>query len=51
MLAQRLLWGGGTITSLVMSYLAWAQVEDQLAKWSFGIIFGLLLVASINRCK
>ncbi|BBU24710.1 hypothetical protein AWC32_21075 [Mycobacterium xenopi] len=47
MLTQRLVWGGGTITSLVMSYLAWAQVENQLARWSFGIIFGLLFVASM----
>ena len=47
MLAQRLLWGGGTITSAVMTYLAFAQVEDQLARWSFGLVFGLLFIASM----
>ncbi|BBY62184.1 LPO_1073/Vpar_1526 family protein [Mycolicibacterium helvum] len=47
MLAQRLLWGGGTITSAVMTYLAFAQVENQLARWSFGLVFGLLLIASL----
>jgi hypothetical protein len=47
MLAQRLVWGGTTITSAVMSFLAFAAVENQLARWSFGIIFGLTFIASM----
>jgi hypothetical protein len=49
MLAQRVLWGSGTITSAVMAYLAFAQVQNQLARWSFGIIFGLLFIVSMVR--
>lgn len=47
MLGQRLMWGGSTIGSLVLGYLAYVQVEAQLARWSFCIVFGLLFIASM----
>ena len=47
MLRQRLLWGGTTITSLVMGYLAYVKVESQLARWAFCLVFGLLFIASM----
>jgi hypothetical protein len=47
MLAPRLLWGGGAIISALTVYLAWAQVADHLARWSFGVIGGLLFIASM----
>lgn len=47
MFAQRLLWGGTTITSLVMGFLAFVQVENQLIRWSACIVFGLLFIASM----
>ena len=47
MLGQRLTWGGTAIVSALMIYLAWAQIADHLAKWSFGVIGGLLFIASM----
>ncbi|OMC28188.1 hypothetical protein A5739_02900 [Mycobacterium colombiense] len=47
MLEKRLSWGGSAIISAVLTYLAWAQVADHLARWSLGAIGGLFLTASI----
>ena len=47
MLAQRFLWGGTTITTLILGFLTYTQVEGQLARWAFGIVLGLLFIASM----
>lgn len=47
MLEKRLGWGGSAIISAITVYLAWAQVADHLAKWSLGLIGGLLFIASM----
>jgi hypothetical protein len=47
MLTQRLSWGGTAIISALGAYLAWAQVANDLAKWSIYLIAALLLIASV----
>lgn len=47
MLRQRLMWGGTTLTSLIMTYLTYVAVEDEIARTVFFTIFGLAFLASI----
>lgn len=47
MFAQRALWAGGTLTSVVMGILAYVAVPGGLPQTAFIVVFGLLFLASM----